>query len=173
MRASVLIKWRQARPPQRFAYLVGGALILVGLGHLAARLAIGGAWQGLVSFRGPTTFGISSGLTTITLAWITGHLRITDPSRRLLLGPLAVADIYGVAWVAVQRWRSSAPAALGFGLSRGVALGPRGWFLSWKLVREAETLEERGHHEGGHPLHPGALQREHLQRLRHVAALVG
>jgi hypothetical protein len=44
---------------------------------------------------------------------------------------------------------------------------------SRKLVREAETLEEPGHHERGHLLHPGALQREHLERLGHVAAVVG
>jgi hypothetical protein len=43
------------------------------------------------SKRKPTTFGISFGLTTITLAWITGHLQITDRTRWLLLGPLAVA----------------------------------------------------------------------------------
>jgi hypothetical protein len=95
-------------PAQRFAYLVGGTLILVGLAHLAAWLVVGGAWQGPVSLRKPTTFGISFGLTTITLAWITGHLRITDRTRWLLLGPLAAADTYEVARVAVQRWRGVA-----------------------------------------------------------------
>ena len=91
MRASLLGDWQQARPAQRFGYLAGGALILVGLAHLVAWLALGGAWQGPVSFSKPTTFGISFGLTTVTLAWITGHLRITDRIRWLLLGPLVVA----------------------------------------------------------------------------------
>ena len=100
--------WRRAGPAQRFASLVGGALILVGLAHLAAWLVIGGAWQGPVSFRKPTTFGISFGLTTVTLAWITGHLQLTERTRWLLLGPLAVADSYEVAWVATQRWRGVA-----------------------------------------------------------------
>jgi hypothetical protein len=109
MGASLLVDWQQARPAQRFAYLVGGTLILVGLAHLAAWLVLGGAWQGPVSLRKPTTFGISFGLTTSTLAWITGRLRICDRSRWLLLGPLAVADTYEVAWVAVQRWRGLAP----------------------------------------------------------------
>jgi len=108
MRGSLAGAWRQARPAQRFAYLVGGALILVGLGHLTAWLVLGGAWQGPVSFRKPTTFGISFGLTTITLAWVTGQLRISDRSRWLLLGPLATADTYEVAWVATQRWRGVA-----------------------------------------------------------------
>jgi hypothetical protein len=105
MRSTLLGYWRQARPPQRFAYVVGAALIAVGVGHLVAWLLIGGAWAGPVSFRKPTTFGVSFGLTTITLAWVAGHLRISDRARWLLLGPLAVADAYEVVWVAVQRWR--------------------------------------------------------------------
>jgi hypothetical protein len=105
MRSTLLGYWRQARPPQRFAYVVGATLIAVGVGHLVSWLLIGGAWAGPVSFRKPTTFGVSFGLTTITLAWVAGHLRVSDRARWLLLGPLAVADAYEVVWVAVQRWR--------------------------------------------------------------------
>jgi len=90
MRPSLTGAWRQAGPAQRFASLVGGALVLVGLAHLAAWLVLGGAWQRPVSFRKPTTFGISFGLTTLTLAWVTGHRRIADRTRWLLLGPLAL-----------------------------------------------------------------------------------
>jgi hypothetical protein len=108
MRASLLGDWHQARPAQRFGYAVGGALILVGLAHLGAWLVVGGAWAGPASFRKPTTFGISFGLTTSTLAWITGRLRLTDRTRWLLLGPLAAADTYEVAWVTIQRWRGVA-----------------------------------------------------------------
>ena len=108
MRASLAGEWYQARPAQRFAYLAGAVLILAGLAHLAAWLVVGGAWQGPVSFRKPTTFGVSFGLTTITLSWVTGRLRISDRARWLLLGPLAVADATEVAWVAVQRWRGVA-----------------------------------------------------------------
>ncbi|SRR6266545_1628713 len=108
MRASLLGYWQKARPPQRFAAVVGAALIVVGLGHLAAWLLVGGAWPGPVSFRKPTTFGISFGLTTITLAWVAGRLRITDRTAWLLLAPLAAADTYEVVWVSVQRWRGVA-----------------------------------------------------------------
>jgi hypothetical protein len=108
MWASLLGDWRQARPAQRFASLVGATLVLVGLAHLTAWLVVGGAWQGPVSLRKPTTFGISFGLTTVTLAWVTGHLQIADRIGWLLLGPLAVADATEVAWVAVQRWRGVA-----------------------------------------------------------------
>ena len=108
MRVSLLGYWHQARPPLRLGYVVGGALVLVGVVHLVAWLAVGGAWAGPVSFRKPTTFGVSFGLTTITLAWVAGRLRITDRTGWLLLGPLAAADTYEVAWVSVQRWRGVA-----------------------------------------------------------------
>jgi hypothetical protein len=108
MRTTLLGYWRRARPWQRLGYLVGGALILVGLGHLVAWLLVGGAWAGPVSFRKPTTFGISFGLTTITLAWVAGQLPITDRTGWLLLGLLAVADTAEVVWVSLQRWRGVA-----------------------------------------------------------------
>ena len=105
MRASLLGYWRDARPSQRFAYVVGGALVVVGLAHLVAWLVVGGAWAGPVPFRKPTTFGISFGLTTITLAWVTGQQQVSDRTGWLLLGPLATADTCEVIWVSVQRWR--------------------------------------------------------------------
>jgi hypothetical protein len=108
MRASLLGYWQQARPYQRLGYLVGGALIVVGLAHLVAWLVVGGAWAGPVSFRKPTTFGISFGLTTITMAWVAGQLRISDRTGWLLLGTLAVADTSEVVWVSLQRWRGVA-----------------------------------------------------------------
>jgi hypothetical protein len=103
MRSSLLGYWYQARPYQRFGYLVGGVLVLVGLAHLVAWVVVGGAWAGPIS-RKPTTFG----LTTITLAWVAGHLRISDRIGWLLLGPLAAADTAEVVWVSLQRWRGVA-----------------------------------------------------------------
>src|SRR5512132_2430668 len=87
MGASLAGAWRQAGPAQRFASLVGGTLILVGLAHLSAWLVVGGAWQGPVSLRKPTTFGISFGLTTSTLAWFTGQLQVSDPHPLAAAGP--------------------------------------------------------------------------------------
>jgi hypothetical protein len=108
MRASLIGYWRGARPSQRFAYLVGATLVVVGLAHLIAWLVVGGAWAGPVSFRKPATFGMSFGLAAITLAWVAGYLRISERTGWLLLGPLAVANSAEVAWVSVQRWRGVA-----------------------------------------------------------------
>ena len=91
MRSSLLGYWHDARPWQRFAYLVGGILVAAGPAHLVVWLVVGGTWAGPVSFRKPTTFGISFGLTTITPAWVAGQLRITDRTGWLLLGPLAIS----------------------------------------------------------------------------------
>jgi hypothetical protein len=46
MRESVVGCWRGARSPQRFAYLVGGVLVVVGVAHLGAWLVASGGWQG-------------------------------------------------------------------------------------------------------------------------------
>ena len=131
MRNSLVGYWRQGRPYQRLGYLVGGALVLVGLAHLVAWVVVGGAWAGPVSFRKPTTFGISFGLTTITLAWVAGQLRISDRIGWLLLVPLAVADTAEVVWLSLQRWRAvashfnndSALDSLLFLIMGGVAIG--------------------------------------------------
>jgi hypothetical protein len=41
------------------------------------------------------------------LAWVTGHQRITDRTRWLLLGLLAAATSYEVAWVVLQHARGT------------------------------------------------------------------
>lgn len=62
--------------------------MLSGLVHLGVFLVDGGPWQGAVSWRKPATFGLSFGLTTITMAWIAGYLK---QRRGLAAAVLAVA----------------------------------------------------------------------------------
>ena len=55
--------WRRGQRTARAAYVVGALLLASGLIHLAF-LTIGeGSWQGPLSLRKPTTFGLSFGLT--------------------------------------------------------------------------------------------------------------
>ena len=61
------------------SYVVGGLLILSGLVHLAMLLGDGGSWSGPLSLRKPTVFGLSFGITLITITWVTSFLSLRDP----------------------------------------------------------------------------------------------
>jgi len=97
--------WNGARPIERACSLVAGVLVLAGLFHLGVLAATGGAWTGPVSWRKPTTFGLSFGLTLATITWVTSYLRVGDRVRRLLLGVFAVDCVAEVAGITVQAWR--------------------------------------------------------------------
>jgi hypothetical protein len=100
--------WRRADRPWRIAYMVGVTLMLVGLAHGVAWLFVGGPWEGPVSFRKPFSFGMSFGLTTITLAWFADRLRLGRTAGWALLLPIALANATEVVWVSLQRARGVA-----------------------------------------------------------------
>jgi hypothetical protein len=93
------------RPVERACYAIGAVLVLSGLVHLGVLLATGGSWAGPVSWRKPTTFGLSFGLTLMTIAWVASYLRLSRRSRRWLLGLFAGACVVEVALITVQAWR--------------------------------------------------------------------
>jgi hypothetical protein len=97
--------WAEARGYQRLAYLVGAGLILVGLAHAAAWAVAGGPAAGALSWRKPTTFGLSFGLTTVTLAWVATWLPVRKAVGWTAAGLLGAAVTYEVAWVVVQHAR--------------------------------------------------------------------
>lgn len=106
--AEPVAAWRRAGAPWRVAYAVGTLLVALGVAHALAWFVVGGPWDGPVSFRKPYTFGISFGLTTVTLAWFADRLGLSLRAGWLLLVPLAVADTAEVVWVSVQRARGVA-----------------------------------------------------------------
>ncbi|CAN5792091.1 hypothetical protein BH23ACT12_BH23ACT12_19120 [soil metagenome] len=96
--------WHNRRPYQTFSWITGAALMLSGLIHLGVFAIDGGSWQGPVSWRKPVTFGLSFGLTTVTLAWLAGMLRY----RRILAiatATVAVTSALEVFLVTMQKWR--------------------------------------------------------------------
>jgi len=95
----------QIRPIERTGYLVGMLLLASGLIHLAILIVGGGSWQGPVSLRKPMTFGLSFGLTLITIVWVSSFLQIKERTRSLLLGIFAIACIVETALVSLQAWR--------------------------------------------------------------------
>ncbi len=97
--------WANGRPMERWCYRIGAFLIVVGLFHLGVFAVAGGPWQGPVSWRKPTTFGLSFGLTLLTITWVTSFLALGERARRIMLGLFAVACVLEVALIALQAWR--------------------------------------------------------------------
>lgn len=65
----------------------------------------GGPWNGPVSWRKPVTFGLSFGLTLVTVTWVCSYLPIGDRARRVLLGVFAADCVVEVGGIALQAWR--------------------------------------------------------------------
>jgi hypothetical protein len=93
------------KPIERAAYTVGGLLVLSGLVHLTVLLMSGGSWQGPVSLRKPTTFGLSFGLTLINVTLIASFVSLSDRTRTLLVGVFAAACVLETFLVSMQAWR--------------------------------------------------------------------
>jgi len=103
--ASLWSFWSLGRPVERAGYIVAALLLASGLVHFAILAISGGSWQGPLSLRKPTTFGLSFGLTLITIVWVASFLRLGDRARRLLLGAFAAACAVETALVTLQAWR--------------------------------------------------------------------
>ncbi|MFI7147635.1 hypothetical protein ACIBO2_22180 [Nonomuraea sp. NPDC050022] len=87
----------------RLWYLIGLLLIVSGLVHLGVLVVDGGPWDGPVSWRKPFTFGVSFGLSVLSLTWVSQFIQLRR--RNVLLGLFAVASVMEVALISVQAWR--------------------------------------------------------------------
>ncbi|MEV4358982.1 hypothetical protein ACWEPL_40980 [Nonomuraea sp. NPDC004186] len=87
----------------RLWYLIGVLLVLAGLVHLGVFVVDGGPWEGAVSWRKPFTFGVSFGLSVLTLTWVSQFVRLR--ARPLVVGAFAVASTLEVALITLQAWR--------------------------------------------------------------------
>lgn len=97
--------WPRATRGERLAYSVGGLLLISGLVHLTILVVSGSSFAGPRSFRKPTVFGLSFGLTLITVVWVASFLRLSNYTRALLVGGFSVASIVVTALVSLQAWR--------------------------------------------------------------------
>jgi hypothetical protein len=89
----------------RVGYIVGALLLVSGLIHVAVLVIGGGSWNGPLSWRKPATFGLSFGLTLITIVWAASFLRVGDRARNLLLGSFTAACALETTLVTLQAWR--------------------------------------------------------------------
>jgi hypothetical protein len=97
--------WSRGQRIERAGYIVGALLLASGLIHFAILVIGGGSWQGPVSLRKPATFGLSFGLTLLTIVWVASFLPLGERARRWLLGAFAAACVLETALVTVQAWR--------------------------------------------------------------------
>jgi len=90
---------------ERVCLVVGVVLIGSGLVHLGLLVAGDGPWSGPVSWRKPATFGLSFGLTVLTVVWVSAYLPLTGRRRGVLLGVFALDSCLEVAGITLQAWR--------------------------------------------------------------------
>jgi hypothetical protein len=103
--STVPSRWSRLRGIEKAGYSIGAVLLASGAFHFGVLLVRGGGWNGPVSWRKPTTFGISFGLTLITITWVASYLRLGDRKRRWLLGVFAADCVLEVAGITIQAWR--------------------------------------------------------------------
>lgn len=97
--------WRDRRA--RDLVLGGAVLVASGLGHALIHGFTGGPWEGPVTWRKPILFGISGGLTSLSLAWAWAQLpRRTGDAW--LAAVTAWALLVEVALIDLQAWRGVA-----------------------------------------------------------------
>jgi hypothetical protein len=97
--------WSRGQRTERSAYVVGALLIVSGLVHLALLVVTGAPWQGPLSLRKASTFGLSFGVTLITITWVASFLDLSARGRAIVLGAFTVASVMETALVTLQVWR--------------------------------------------------------------------
>ena len=103
--AEVPTFYRRGTPIERTLYRIGSLLVASGLVHLVVFWIDGGPWEGPVSWRKPVTFGVSFGLTVVTIAWVTSFLAMSERWRTRLLGAFAASSVLEVGLITLQAWR--------------------------------------------------------------------
>jgi hypothetical protein len=97
--------WSQGQRSERVAYVVAAGLIVGGMAHFVILLISGASWMGPLSLRKPMTFGLSFGVTLLTVAWVTSFLQLTARVRAILLGSFMAACTLETTLVSLQAWR--------------------------------------------------------------------
>jgi hypothetical protein len=87
--------------------IFGVVLVVSGFVHLGIWCASGTSWSGEVSWRKPTLFGVSGGITLISIAALMPRLR---PRRRdpYVACILSMAMLLEVSLISLQQWRGVA-----------------------------------------------------------------
>ncbi|QDU70767.1 hypothetical protein [Mucisphaera calidilacus] len=106
LRRTAQTLWRRGPGGSRWLYVAGLLLIASGLLHIPVWLIDGTPWTGSVSWRKPILFGISTGVTLLSLGWVVDLVSTTPRvwlSRAAKL--VAFAGVAEVALITLQAWR--------------------------------------------------------------------
>ena len=107
----------------------GALLVASGLAHAVVWATLGGPWEGPVTWRKPILFGVSGGLTALSLGWVWAAL----PRRRwdaVLAWATAAALLVEVAVIDLQRWRGVASH-----FNRGTPLDAAAYdLMTWLII---------------------------------------
>jgi hypothetical protein len=118
----------------------GGLLLLVsGLAHAGVWAVLGGPWEGPVTWRKPILFGISGGLTALSMGWVWSKL----PHRRWdvpLAWSASLALVVEVALIDMQRWRGVASHFNRTTLLDSVLYDIMGVLILWVTLIAADLL---------------------------------
>jgi hypothetical protein len=99
--------WREAPDFQRFVYLVSFGIFLAGVFHALVWAVLGGSWTETISWRKPTLFFASAGVTVSTCAFVMGYLKLTR-RRGWQLGLCLLTPGFVVGMlIALQQWRGT------------------------------------------------------------------
>jgi hypothetical protein len=96
--------WSRRDADQRWLTTLASLLVASGLFHVVVWVISGEPWAGPVSWRKPIVFGLSSGITTLSLAWVVGLLP-SSPARRWQTRVYAITMALEVGLITMQRWR--------------------------------------------------------------------
>ena len=97
--------WTNGSRAERAAFAVGGLLFLSGLVHVVVLLVTGGSWTGPVSLRKAATFGLSFGLTLVSVAWVAHLVPLAGRAANVLLTTFTVSCVVETSLVSMQAWR--------------------------------------------------------------------
>jgi hypothetical protein len=107
-RESMNAWWRDRSACQTLLYATAALLLVSGVFHTVLWAVSGDPWTGAVSWRKPALFGISFGLTGLSIAWIHTFLRPRRMLGWVVCGSFAIASLGEVTLITLQRWRGVA-----------------------------------------------------------------
>jgi hypothetical protein len=95
--------WVSGRRVERAGYLVGALLLISGIVHITILIVTGTSWVGPLSLRKPAVFGLSFGVTLITIVWVASFLPLAERTRAALLTIFIAASVVETGWSRCRR----------------------------------------------------------------------